>query len=81
MTLEVKLFAVAKQLAGTDVLTLELPARATVADLRAALVEKVPGLAKFSESLSFAVNRQYARDDVRLELGADVACIPPVSGG
>lgn len=81
MIVRVKLFAVAKQLAGQDELPLELPDSATVADLRQALLTAVPALRDAAGQLLFAVNAEYAADAAPLAPGADVACIPPVSGG
>jgi len=78
---EVKLFAVAKQLAGQGSVTLDLPESVTIRELRAALAESVPQLADLLKHARFAVNAEYASDDTRLPPGAEVACIPPVSGG
>ncbi len=81
MKVTVKLFAVARQLAGADSLELEVPARATVADVRRELVKRVPRLDQFGQQLRFAVNADYADDTMTVPAGAEVACIPPVSGG
>lgn len=76
-----RLFAVAKQLAGADALELEVPESGTIADLRSALVEQVPKLAPLSRHVSFAMASQYVRDNELILPGAELACIPPVSGG
>lgn len=81
MCVEVRLFAVARDFAGSERLAVELPQGATVADLRQKLVEQLPGLAAMAPQLLFAVDEQYTRDNTVLEPDADVACIPPVSGG
>lgn len=81
MRLEVRLFAVARDLAASDHLTVELQQGATVADLRQKLVELLPELSPMASQLLFAVDEQYTRDTTVLEPNADVACIPPVSGG
>ncbi len=81
MSLEVRLFAVARELAGSDVVAITLPTGATVAALRRQLIEQVPGLAPMSPQLLFSVDEQYTSDTTELQPGADVACIPPVSGG
>ena len=76
----VKLFALARDLAGTDALQVELPPQPRVADLRRALAEQVPSLAPLVKSLLVAVGNDYADD--RAPLGdAELACFPPVSGG
>lgn len=81
MQIEVQLFAVARELAQTPLLRLELPEEATVAELRTELVRQAPKLAGIAPLLRFAVDRDYATDDTRLGPGMEVACIPPVSGG
>ena len=81
MNVRVRLFAVARQLAGRDVLELELPERSTIADVRQGLAAEVPDLAPLAAHMAFAMDSQYVRDDAVVGPGADVACIPPVSGG
>lgn len=81
MKVRVKLFAVAKQVAGTDEIELELDEPARVGDLRAALAEQLPALSPSLRNMLFAVNAEFARDDAVLNSAHEVACIPPVSGG
>ena len=81
MKARLQMFAVARQMAGREVLELELPAAATVADLRRELAIAVPALASFIDHLQFAVNADYASDATPIPPNADLACIPPVSGG
>jgi len=74
----VRLFAVLRERAGTSQLALELPEGARVRDALAsssvaALAEGLP--------LVMAVNREYADGDVVLTPGDELALIPPVSGG
>ncbi|MBX7166899.1 MAG: MoaD/ThiS family protein [Pirellulales bacterium] len=80
-SLEIRLFAVVRQLAGTECLRIELPGEATVGDVRRALVAQMPQLESMGHLLAFAVDEQYASDATRLTPESDVACIPPVSGG
>lgn len=54
---------------------------ATIADLREALAANAPRLSKIMPQLLFAVGTRYADDKTPLVAGAEVACIPPVSGG
>jgi molybdopterin synthase sulfur carrier subunit len=79
--IRIRLFALARQLAGSDAITLELPPAATVRDLRVGMAKCCPALAAIMPHLLIAVNSEYSGDDVVLEQDADVACIPPVSGG
>lgn len=81
MKVEVKLFAAARQLAGRPTWLLELPEGATIATLRAALAESVPSLAELLRHALFAVNTEYVSDQTPIPSGAEIACIPPVSGG
>ena len=81
MIIDVKLFALAKELAGADSIRIELPAQATIAVLRAAICEAHPKLAPVMGQVMLAVDTEYAGDEQILEEGAEVACIPPVSGG
>ena len=77
----IKLFAVAKEYAGGDTLSLELPEQATVADVRRELVARIPQLVEMQSRLMIAVDMQYADDQTPVGPEADIACIPPVSGG
>lgn len=81
MKLNVKLFARAKDVAGSEVVEVELEGSPTVASLREALIKQFPGLEPMASSLLIAVGNDYADDTVMLNESADVACFPPVSGG
>ena len=80
-SVQVKLFAVARQIAGADRVDLTLADGATVADLREALLAQLPALRPMGALLRFAVNSEYASDAQAISSGAEIACIPPVSGG
>jgi molybdopterin converting factor subunit 1 len=81
MNVSVKLFAVARQRAGADTVAVELPTAATVRDVRHALVEQYPALADVVAHARLAVNNDYATDVTPLPAAAEIAVIPPVSGG
>ena len=81
MNVRVKLFAVARQLAGSSEVELELADGASVADLRRELTARYPPLAELAGHVNFAVDAQYATDETEIHAGAEIACIPPVSGG
>jgi molybdopterin synthase catalytic subunit len=74
-------FASASDALGTGELELELPGPARVADLRAWLDARYPALAPLWPRLAVAVNGSIARSDDPLSEGAEVALLPPVSGG
>ena len=81
MNVEVRLFARARDLAGSDRVRLELPEGATISELRTALAEQYPALRPLVPMLHVAVGTEYAQDAGRIPAGAEVACFPPVSGG
>ena len=81
MRIRVRLFAVAKQAARRDAVDLDLPQGATIRDLRRQLGSRIPQLSGLVGQMMFAVNTHYADDATTIPPGADVACIPPVSGG
>jgi molybdopterin converting factor small subunit len=75
------LFAAARQLAGRESVELELPNHATVAQLREAIGVRLPQVSDFTRKVTFAIGTQYADDSSEVPDGAEIACIPPVSGG
>jgi molybdopterin converting factor subunit 1 len=81
MTVTVRLFARARDLAGADALVVELPAGATVAQLRGRLAERCPALAALLARSALAVDGEFAREDQPLDGAGEVALLPPVSGG
>ena len=81
MTFEVRLFARAKDLAGAEAVRVELPPGATVADLRQRLAADHPALAGLLGRCAVAVNDELADDALPLPAAAEVAVLPPVSGG
>ncbi len=81
MIVRVKLFAVAKELAGCDALSMDLPNGSTIADLRQAVVESLPALTKIVPHSQWAIGSEYVNGDEQLTENSDVAMIPPVSGG
>ena len=81
LRIRVRLFAMQREAAGMRELRLEVPLGSTVDDAWNAVVDTVPALAPGRSSLRFAVNGEYADDDLTLADGDELACIPPVSGG
>jgi MoaE-MoaD fusion protein len=74
-------FAAARERAGTSREELEVSEEATVSSLLARLAERHPGLGPLLPHLRVAVNQEFASTDQPLSPGAEVALIPPVSGG
>jgi molybdopterin converting factor subunit 1 len=82
MRIRVQLFAAARELAATDSLEVELAAGATVAELRQAIIiEGGEKLSALVDRAAIAVDAEYADNSTPVTEGADVALIPPVSGG
>jgi MoaE-MoaD fusion protein len=80
VALTILYFAGARDAAGTAREALE-GAPATVAELRRALVERHPALGRVLPQCRIAVDQEMASDADPLPPGAEVAVIPPVSGG
>ncbi|HVR09852.1 MAG TPA: molybdenum cofactor biosynthesis protein MoaE [Thermoanaerobaculia bacterium] len=81
MRIRLLAFASAHDALGTGELDLDLPEAARVADLRAWLDARYPALAPLWPRLAVAVNGSIAPSDQVLGEGAEVALLPPVSGG
>lgn len=81
MTITVLFFAQAREAAGRARATLDLPEGSRVSDAIAALERAHPGLASLRGHLAVAVGRQLATPGTELTPGAEVALLPPVSGG
>jgi molybdopterin converting factor subunit 1 len=81
MICNVRLFARARDLGETNQVALDLADGATVADLRQRLVALHPKLAELEAKCAVAVDAEFANDEHILTEGAEIALLPPVSGG
>ena len=81
MEITVRLFALYRERAGRDRLSLKLEPGATVGLLVDEVRSRYPGLAPPAVDIVAAVNAEYAGPDLVLLEGDEVALIPPVSGG
>ncbi len=81
MKIQVKLFAAAREALGSQTVCVDLPQSATAADLRAAIAAQCPVLDSTVRHWLLAINHQYANDTTVIPADAEIACIPPVSGG
>ncbi len=81
MKIVVLFFAAAREKAGAERRTLDLPAGATVADAWKRLASDVPALAPVLASCRAAVDETFAAPASVLHDGATLAVLPPVSGG
>lgn len=80
MKIRIRLFASLRERTGHSELERELPAGATVGDLRAALETEFPALAQCGR-IAVARNSEYSDAEEKLADGDEIALIPPVSGG
>ena len=81
MELKVRLFALYRERAGGNTVSVTLSDGATVADLTDEIRRQIPNLAPPEVKIVVAVNTDYADSDIILQPGDDVCLIPPVSGG
>lgn len=81
MMVTIRMFARARDLAGGDAVTVEVSEPVTVAAVRKHVAAQVPALAGLLARSVFAVNGEFAGDEQPISAGAEVALLPPVSGG
>jgi molybdopterin converting factor subunit 1 len=81
MRVRVRYFAAVREALGLDEERLDVPEGTSVAGLHRALEERHPALVRHRPGLRFAVAARFAPVGTPLSDGADVALIPPVSGG
>ncbi|MBI3823071.1 MAG: MoaD/ThiS family protein [Planctomycetes bacterium] len=73
------LFARARELIGIE--RLEFEESMTVGELRALLERRFPKVAGLLKKSAIAVDNEFAEDALQIPAGAEVALLPPVSGG
>lgn len=78
---DVLYFARARDLAGRERDRLELRRGGTVSQARDAIAATRPALAELLSRCRFAIDCEFASDDAIVEEGAELAVLPPVSGG
>ena len=81
MRVNVRLFARLREIAGADVVDVDVEEPATLADVWSSLVAARPAMAAFQSTVSGAINAEYARMNASVNNGDEVAFLPPVSGG
>lgn len=82
MQVHILLFATLRDLANEKRLTLTLADETvTIADVRAALVQRIPALHAHLSIALAAINQEYAFNTDHVHAGDEVAFFPPVSGG
>jgi molybdopterin converting factor small subunit len=81
MNVTVLLFAQARERAGRGRVDLNMAPGSRVADVLRAVAREHPELEPLWPHLAVAVNGELAAPDVPLVDGAELALLPPVSGG
>ncbi len=81
MTVFIRLFASARDAVGASELSLDVTERETVGRLIAMLAGRYPNLRPMVPFLRVAVNAEYATPETIIGEDAEVAVMPPVSGG
>jgi molybdopterin converting factor subunit 1 len=81
MAVTVRFFAILRETLGIDSLRLDIEKQQTVAEVLGEIKKQYPQLEKFEPVLSYAVNDEYAKLDVKLKDGDELALLPPISGG
>jgi molybdopterin synthase catalytic subunit len=81
MTVRILFFAQAREKAGTSRLDLDLPEGSRVSDVLALVQSRVPALEALAAHLAVAVNGEVRGPGTPVPAGAEVALLPPVSGG
>ncbi len=81
MNVSVRLFAGLRDAVGARLVTLDLPANATIVELKQRLGEDYPAVSGMLETAVAAIDDEYVSPGERVREHAEVALIPPVSGG
>jgi len=81
MKVTIRLFSVAKDLAGFEEKVILLNNSATTNSIKDYLVEINPEFSDWISVFRYAVNYEYVANDHKLKDRDEVAVIPPVSGG
>ncbi len=79
MRVRVLLFASLRERSGEASVELELEDGATLAELKEAMLARFPAIEGIP--YAFAVDREYATEERRLEGGEEIALVPAISGG
>ena len=81
MQVRVLFFGILKDLAGRSSDTLSLPDHARAADVVTHYQQCLSTNKALFNSIAISVNQEYARPEMKLKSGDEIALLPPVSGG
>jgi MoaE-MoaD fusion protein len=81
MRCTVQFFSQLKEIAGASEIALDLPDRASVAELLARLYRDYPKLAQWDRNLLVGIGLDFVERDQRILPNDQIAIMPPVQGG
>lgn len=81
MTVQVRLFARYRELAGTGSLQLDVPDKSTALDVFDHVARRFPEMQPMRASTLMAIEAEYVRPETELSEGEELVLMPPVSGG
>ena len=81
MKAQILLFASLRDRAGQPSIEVEIPDGTTAAELRGHIEAQVPALAGTLDQVRIAIDQEFATGEASIPIGAEIALIPPVSGG
>jgi molybdopterin converting factor subunit 1 len=81
MEVDVRFFAIIREIVGRSAERREVPVGTTVGDLLSQLILENPRLERMRPVTMLMVNKAYVTPDHELHSGDELALIPPVSGG
>jgi molybdopterin converting factor small subunit len=81
MKVTVRFYAISRELAGTEYVTLDMQEPVRLEDVITLIYEKFPDLEPIRGIVRYAVDDEYAEPKCQLKNGQELSIIPPVSGG
>jgi molybdopterin converting factor small subunit len=81
MKVRVQFFSRLRDLAGPSAMELEIPERATAADLLEILYAKTPPLGDWDNSILVAAGVEFVGRDYVVKPDDEISVMPPVQGG
>lgn len=81
MTIDILLFAAAREITGQSRIAVEVASGSRIRDVQRQLIAGHPQLEPLLKSAAWAMDCQYVGEDEALVEGAELGLILPVSGG
>ena len=80
MKLQVLLFGIARDIVGQNHIEMDFQGPTNIQSFKEVLIDKYPQMNDLAH-IKIAVNQEFAKDEMLLQEGDEIALIPPVSGG